>query len=196
MALLLLVTGCAPGREGAIVIGSAIPLTGSSAKMGRDIQRAITMALGEINARGGALGRPLALETEDDACDAEAAVAAAHKLIAGGAVAAVSGYCSGAFLPTEPIYHRAGVGVVVPGANATKLTQQGFDDINLMVPNNQVQARTAVAYLTGAVGARRIAILHDNTAFARELAELSRESLRGKADVVAFEAVTDRKSVV
>ncbi|WP_437899872.1 ABC transporter substrate-binding protein [Sorangium sp. So ce124] len=177
------------GRD-AIVVGSAVPLTGSSAKMGQDMRQAIEMAVDEINGRGGVLDRRLEVRFEDDACDAEAAVAAAHKLAARGAVAAISGYCSGALLPAEPVYHGARMGAVVPAANAVKLTMQGFDNINLMLPNNQVQARTAADFLTSTLGKRRIAILHDNSAFARELAELTREELRGKAGVVAFDAVT------
>jgi ABC-type branched-subunit amino acid transport system substrate-binding protein len=177
-------------RRDAILLGSAVPLTGSSAKMGQDIKRAIEMAVDEINDGGGVLGRKLEVAFQDDACDPEAAVAAAHKLVAQGAVAAVSGYCSGAFLPAEPVYHGARIGVVTPAANAVKLTQQGFDNINLMSATNQVQARTAAEFLTGRLGKRRIAILHDSTAFARELAELTREELRGKAEVVAFDAVT------
>ena len=181
--------GSGEGRD-AIIIGSAVPLTGSSAKMGQDIKRAVEMAVDEINGGGGVLGRKLEVAFQDDACDAEAAVAAAHKLAAQGAVAAVSGYCSGAFLPAEPVYHGARIGVVTPAANAVKLTQQGFDNINLMSPTNEVQARTAAGFLTAGLGKRRIAILHDSSAFARELADLTREELRGKADVVAFDAVT------
>lgn len=200
VALVALVAGpCGPirgersagdERGAAIVIGSAVPLTGSSAKMGQDMRQAIEMAVDEINGRGGVLDRRLEVRFEDDACDAEAAVAAAHKLAAQGAVAAISGYCSGALLPAEPVYHRARMAAVVPAANAVKLTMQGFDTINLMLPNNQVQARTAAGFLTAELGKRRIAILHDNSAFARELADLTREELRGKADVVAFDAVT------
>ncbi|MFZ5826868.1 MAG: branched-chain amino acid ABC transporter substrate-binding protein [Bacillota bacterium] len=183
-------SGGGEAPKGDIIIGAALPTTGSSAKMGQDMSQAIQMAMDEINAAGGVLGRKLKLEVHDAACDAQAAVAAANKIVSIGAVAAVSGYCSGAFLPTEPVYNNAKVGVVVPAANAVKLTEQKFPVINLMNPTNADQARIAAGYMVDTWKAKKIAIIHDNSAFSKELADLTRENLKGKAEVVAFEAVT------
>lgn len=176
--------------QGDIVIGAVVPITGGSAKMGQDMQNAIQMAFDEINAQGGVLGRKLKLEVQDEACDPQSAVAAANKLVSMNVVAAISGYCSGAFLPTEAIYHNAGMGVVVPAANAVSLTEQGYDNINLINATNMDQARTAADYFVNTWNAQKVAIIHDNSAFAKELAELTRANLQGKAEVVAFEAIT------
>lgn len=174
-----------------IIIGSAVPTTGSSAKMGTDITNGIKMAIDEINAKGGVLGgRKLKLEVQDDPCDPQQAVAAANKLVAMNVVAAISGYCSGSFLPTETVYNNAKVGVVVPAANATKLTQQKFDNINVMNPNGADQAKTAADFFVAKLGAKKVALIHDNSAYAKELADLTKAALQGKAEVVAFEAVT------
>lgn len=176
--------------EGDIVIGAVLPITGGSAKMGQDMQNSIEMAFEEINAQGGVLGRKLKLEVQDDACDPQSAVAAANKIVSMNVVAVISGYCSGAFLPTEAIYHNAGMGVVVPAANAVSLTEQGYEEINLINATNRDQARTAADYMVNQWGAKKVALIHDNSAFARELAELTRENLEGLAEVVAFEAIT------
>ncbi|HYG57798.1 MAG TPA: branched-chain amino acid ABC transporter substrate-binding protein [Symbiobacteriaceae bacterium] len=173
-----------------IIIGAGVPLTGSEAKMGKDMTNAIQMAIDEINAKGGVLNRKLKMEAQDDPCEAQQAVAAANKLVSLNVVAAVSGYCSGSFLPTEKIYNDAKIGVVVPAANAVSLTAQKFNNINLMNPTNMDQAKSAVDYMVGTWQAKKVAILHDNSAFAKELAELTRDGLKGKAEVVAFEAVT------
>ncbi len=42
-----------------VTIGSMVPLTGSSANDGREFRNGLTMAIEEVNARGGILGRPL-----------------------------------------------------------------------------------------------------------------------------------------
>jgi branched-chain amino acid transport system substrate-binding protein len=42
-----------------IMIGSMVPLTGSSANDGREFRNGLSMAIDEVNARGGILGRPL-----------------------------------------------------------------------------------------------------------------------------------------
>lgn len=176
--------------EGDILIGAVLPITGGSAKMGQDMQNSIEMAFEEINAQGGVLGRKLKLEVQDDACDPQTAVAAANKIVSMNVVAVISGYCSGAFLPTEAIYHNAGMGVVVPAANAVSLTEQGYEEINLINATNRDQARTAADYMVNQWGAKKVALIHDNSAFALELAELTRENLQGRAEVVAFEAIT------
>mgnify|MGYP000926052136 CR=1 FL=1 len=176
--------------EGDILIGAVLPITGGSAKMGQDMQNSIQMAFDEINAQGGVLGRKLKLEVHDDACDPQTAVAAANKVVSLDVVAVISGYCSGAFLPTEPIYHNAGIGVVVPAANAVSLTEMAYEEINLINATNRDQARTAADYIVNQWNAQKVALIHDNSAFALELAELTREFLQGRAEVVAFEAIT------
>ena len=42
-----------------VMIGSMVPLTGSSANDGREFRNGLDMAIDEVNARGGILGRPL-----------------------------------------------------------------------------------------------------------------------------------------
>jgi branched-chain amino acid transport system substrate-binding protein len=195
---LLILAGCSssPAKSGGgseagdIIIGAGVPVTGSEAKMGKDMTQAIQMAIDEINAKGGVLNRKLKLEVQDDPCEAQQAVAAANKLVSLNVVAAVSGYCSGSFLPTEKVYSDAKIGVVVPAANAVNLTQQKFPNINLMNPTNMDQAKTAADYIIGTWKAKKVAIIHDNSPFAKELGELTRDNLKGKAEVVAFEAVT------
>ncbi|HAR31720.1 MAG TPA: amino acid ABC transporter substrate-binding protein, partial [Gammaproteobacteria bacterium] len=44
---------------GPIAIGSMVPLTGSSASDGNEFRNGLSMAIDEVNARGGILGRPL-----------------------------------------------------------------------------------------------------------------------------------------
>ena len=45
--------------EGPVIIGSMVPLTGSSANDGREFRNGLTMAIDEVNQRGGILGRKL-----------------------------------------------------------------------------------------------------------------------------------------
>jgi len=46
-------------NAGPIIIGSMVPLTGSSANDGREFRNGLAMAVDEVNASGGILGRPL-----------------------------------------------------------------------------------------------------------------------------------------
>src|ERR1700746_4235655 len=54
------------------------PITGSNAALGEQMTRGAKMAVADINAKGGVLGKKLNLILADDACDPKQAVAAAH----------------------------------------------------------------------------------------------------------------------
>lgn len=51
----------------AIAIGAALPMSGAAAADGIEFQNGLTLAIEEINAMGGVLGRPLELHVEDTA---------------------------------------------------------------------------------------------------------------------------------
>ena len=80
--------------KGPITIGSMVPLTGSSANDGREFRNGLTMAIEEVNAKGGILGRPLqAVFIDTGNQSALEVVRAARLLIAKHNVAAIiNGY--------------------------------------------------------------------------------------------------------
>ena len=57
------------------------PLTGSNAAIGEQMKRGAEMAVADINAKGGVLGKKLELIVADDACDPKQAVAAANDVV-------------------------------------------------------------------------------------------------------------------
>src|SRR5215213_829164 len=62
-----------PGTTEAIEIGSLVALTGDLAGSGKDNTEAAALAVEQINAAGGVLGRPLKLIVEDDKTTVEGA---------------------------------------------------------------------------------------------------------------------------
>ncbi|HZE32875.1 MAG TPA: branched-chain amino acid ABC transporter substrate-binding protein, partial [Actinoallomurus sp.] len=146
--------------KGPIVLGMDIPLSGSSADIGPYMKNGGQLAIDEINAKGGVLGRKLQLRAEDDACDPKTAVAAANKLVAAGVTVSVGGYCSGATLPTLPVFDRAKIPMVIPAANSTELVAQKLKHVFLVNGTGDQQAAAAMAWLTKS-GAKKAAVLHD-----------------------------------
>ena len=61
-----------------VKVGIMIPTTGGTATDGKDMESAIKLAVDEINAAGGLLGKQIVTTTGDDACDPQQAVAAAE----------------------------------------------------------------------------------------------------------------------
>src|SRR5260370_39037121 len=100
---LSLVAAGANAQE-AIKIGLIQPLTGSVAYNGTTDVNGSKLALDEINAKGGVLGKKLELVIEDGQCRPANSVSAAEKLIQRDNVVTLSGACcSSSTLAVMPI---------------------------------------------------------------------------------------------
>jgi len=181
------------GAQGAAIkIGVPVPLSGGNAKMGNDISQAATLAVEEWNAKGGVLGRKIEIMAFDDACDAQQSVTAAHKLVDGGVVAVAGGYCSSVAIPASAVYHDAGVAFVADASSNPKLTDQGFENVFRVIGRDDQQGPYAAGFMINALKAKKVAIIHDNTLYAKGLADATKAALEGKpgVQVVFFDAVT------
>src|SRR6185369_2303447 len=85
----LALAGAASAQD--IKIGLVAAMTGQSAQSGEAITRGLTIAIDEINAKGGILGRKLVLVRRDDESSPPRGVAAARELVSGEQVAALFG---------------------------------------------------------------------------------------------------------
>lgn len=171
----LLLAGCGGGiggsggesEEGPIKLGMLAPFSGSEAAFGDYMQNGAELAIQEINDDGGIDGRELELVVEDDACDATASVAAAQKLVTAGVEASVGGYCSGATLPTIPVFKDAGIPMVIPAANSNAIVGQGAFMIN---GTGTQQAEAAITFATQ-LGVTKVAAINDQTDYSKDLAD-------------------------
>jgi branched-chain amino acid transport system substrate-binding protein len=172
-----------------IQMGIMVPTTGSEATYGKDMENAIKLAAEQINAKGGVLGDKIATTTQDSACDPQQAVNAASKLVSQGVTGVVGGYCSGATLPTLKIYGDAGVPIVIPAANSTKLIGAGSGNVFMINSTGADQVATATAFFK-AKGIKRLAIVNEGDAYSADLANLTREQWKKDGgDVVAYEVI-------
>lgn len=123
-----LLAACAKGKTdaGPIKIGLVTALSGQSARAGEMISRGIYIALDEINAKGGLLGRQVELVRRDDESDPAKGVVAARELIQKEKVAVLFG---GLDTPVSraiaPLANQAKVPFMVPWAAGTAITQNG-----------------------------------------------------------------------
>ncbi|WP_309128293.1 branched-chain amino acid ABC transporter substrate-binding protein [Microbacterium sp.] len=194
---IILTAGCSGGlagggddggsEEGPIKLGMLAPFSGSESAFGDYMQNGAQLAVDEINADGGIDGRELELVVEDDACDATAAVSAANKLVTEGIVASVGGYCSGATLPTLPIFDEAGIPMVIPAANSNELVKQQLPGVFLINGTGTQQAEAAVTYAQKS-GATTVATIDDATAYSADLAKSFVEQAEAAGLEVSFEA--------
>ena len=199
----LVLAGCSGGLAsgggtqndtGPIKLGMAAPFSGSESAFGPYMQNGAQLAIDEINAAGGVNGRQLELVTADDACDATSATAAANKLVTDGVVASVGGYCSGATLPTLPIFEAAGIPVVIPAANSNKLVDQGLKNVFLINGTGSQQALAMLSYAKKA-GLTQVALVDDNTDYSKDVAaSVAKQAAEYGVTVVLQESVNAGES--
>ncbi|MEU8270338.1 branched-chain amino acid ABC transporter substrate-binding protein [Sphaerisporangium sp. NPDC049002] len=183
------------GDEGPIALGMLIPQSGSEAAIGPYMRNAAQLAVDEINGKGGVLGRKLELKVADDACDAQTAVSGANKLVTEGVKISVGGYCSGATLPTLPVFGKANIPMIIPAANSQELVDQHLKHVFLINGTGTQQAAAAMAWITKQ-GAQRVALVHDNTSYSKDIAVRTQALLdqAGGPETAILEAVTPKES--
>lgn len=109
-----------------ILIGHFASMTGDTATFGTSTDQGIRLALDQINAAGGVLGRQIKVITEDDQSKAEEAVTAVQKLINQDHVVALLGeVASSRTLAAAPVAQRAHIPLLSPASTNPKVTQVG-----------------------------------------------------------------------
>lgn len=174
-----------------ITIATVGPMTGQDAALGEQLQRGVEAAIADINARGGVKGEKLKLLIKDDACDPKQAVAVANQLAGEGVVAIIGHMCSGAAIPASRVYHEEGLLLVSPSATNPMLTEQGFDTIFRVCGRDDQQGVVVGDYIVKHLRDKKIAIVHDKTAYGRGIADQVKRTINASGiREVAFEAVT------
>ena len=109
-----------------IKIGLVAALSGPSAQSGEAITQGLTIAIDEINAAGGLLGRPLALVKRDDESSPPKGATAARELIYDEKVAAIfGGLDTPVSLAIVPIANKEHVPYMGVWAAGTPITRNG-----------------------------------------------------------------------
>ena len=109
--------------ETPIKIGMHDPLTGTYAAEGDSEVRGAKMAVAEINAKGGVIGRKIELVVEDDNANAGLAAQKAHKMIEKDGCAMLMGAVSSATaLSVSQVANQKGVVYMVTGGHTDPVT--------------------------------------------------------------------------
>lgn len=190
--LIAVAAGFTSGAAADITIAVVGPMTGKYATFGQQMRRGAELAVADVNAAGGVLGEPLELAVGDDACDPRQAREVANKMASKGAVLVVGHFCSGSSIPASEVYAEEGILQISPGSTNPKLTERGLDNVFRTCGRDDHQGMVAGDYIVDHLSGKRVAILHDKTAYGKGLADETRKQLhkRGKREVLyeAFSA--------
>jgi len=174
-----------------IKIATAGPMTGQYASFGEQMRRGAEMAVADLNAAGGVMGEKLVLSVGDDACDPKQAVAVANKFVSEGISFVAGHFCSGSSIPASQVYEEEGVLQISPASTNPKLTEEGGDNVFRVCGRDDQQGIVAGNFLADTYGGKKIAILHDKTAYGKGLADETKKQLNSRGVKEAmYEAYT------
>lgn len=181
----------AGAAQAELKIATAGPMTGPYASFGDQMKRGAEMAVADLNAAGGVLGQQLSLSIGDDACDPKQAVAVANKFVSDGVVFVAGHFCSGSSIPASKVYEEEGMLQISPASTNPKLTDEGGDNVFRVCGRDDQQGIVAGNMLADDYGDKKIAILHDKTAYGKGLADETKKQLnkRGITETM-YEAYT------
>lgn len=189
MATMFLVSACvtpaqrvaiqstAAPAAGPIKIGAIYNLTGAQAPLDVPSANGAQLAVREINAAGGVLGRPLELVLYDGQTDAATIAGAAATLIESDGVVAMLGFSdTDQVLAAAPLAARAGVVFLTSGATSPQLPAQVPDFLYLAAFGDNVQAAAGAEFAFDTLQARTAYLLIDQgMAYTRLLGQYFKE---------------------
>ncbi|MDR1353808.1 MAG: ABC transporter substrate-binding protein [Treponema sp.] len=173
-----------------VSIGAVFPLSGTVAFYGTESRDGALLAIDEINAAGGLLGKQLALIAEDDEGNAEKSVNAFTKLTTRDKVSVVLGSStSGATQAMTALAQQNKIILISPSATNTEVTRTG-DYIFRACFIDPFQGVVGADFAYDTLGSRRAAVLYDAGAdYNSGLADAFRQQFRAVGgQVVADEA--------
>jgi branched-chain amino acid transport system substrate-binding protein len=122
----LALTGCQKTSTNEILVGEFASLTGKEATFGVSSHEGTVLAIEEVNAAGGVLGKKIKLITEDNQSKAGESANAVNKLIAKDGVIAILGeVASSRSLEAAPICQQNKVPQISPSSTNPKVTETG-----------------------------------------------------------------------
>jgi branched-chain amino acid transport system substrate-binding protein len=177
-----------------IKIGVTGPFTGGSAPMGVSMRDGAKLAVAEINAKGGVLGRKFEVVERDDEAKNERGVQVAQELINKEKVVATVGFANtGVALASQRFYQEAKIPVMNNVATGTVITKQFADQPENYVfrnaANDLIQSAMIVEEAVGRRKFSKVAILADSTNYG----QLGRADLEAALDRKGLKAVAVEK---
>jgi len=189
----VMIAGCGGGdSEKTIPVAVVGPVTGQYASFGAQMKNGGEMAVADINAAGGVLGKTLDLSIGDDACDPKQAVAVANQMTGAGVKLVTGHYCSGSSIPASKVYAESDMVQISPAStNPTFTDDRAGPNIYRVCGRDDQQGSIAGKYLASHFGDKNIAFVQDKTAYGKGIADETKKAMNaaGKQEVL-YEAYT------
>jgi len=184
--LSLLLSGAAAQAQ--IHIAVAGPMTGEYAAFGQQMKEGAEQVVADLNKAGGVNGQQLVLDVADDACDPKQAVSVANQLASKGVKLVAGHFCSGSSIPASKVYSEEGILQISPASTNPDYTDKGSWNTLRVCGRDDEQGKVAGDYLAKHFKNEKIAILNDNSAYGKGLADETMKALHAAGGKEALAA--------
>jgi branched-chain amino acid transport system substrate-binding protein len=173
--------GLASASAQELVVATAGPMTGGDAIFGEQMKKGAEMAVKDINAKGGVLGKKLKLEIGDDQCEPKQAVPVATSFVQKKVIFVAGHYCSGVSIPASAVYAENNIMQITPASTNPALTEQakakGWKTVARTCGRDDIQGEIAGKYLASKYKGKKIAVLHDKSPYGQGIADETKKNL-------------------
>ena len=180
-----------PAKAQELAVAAVGPMTGSQAAFGEQMRRGAEMAVADLNAAGGVLGKKLRLEIGDDACDPKQAVAVANQLASKKILLAAGGFCSGSSIPASNVYAEEDIIQISPASTNPLYTERGLKNVFRVCGRDDQQGGVIGKFLIEHYKGKKIGLVHDKSTYGKGLADEVKKTINsGGVQEVLYEAYT------
>lgn len=171
VSVLFFATGWSVSAADEIAVGAVTPLTGKLAVYGEGFQKAMLLALDEVNAAGGINGKPMKIVFEDNTSTSKGSVSAIQKLITVDKFPVIFGpAASSNFLAVCPIAQQNKTILIGAESAAASISKCG-SYVFRVFPSDQLQGK-GVAELTEYLKYKKVVLTYINNDWGVGLAEV------------------------
>jgi len=166
-----------------IKIGAPQPMTGPDAPFGDKFKKAYSLAVDEINAKGGVNGRKLEVIIEDHQAKNPMAATVAEKLITQNKVLVLTGgRASGQSIEIASVAQRLKTPYVVDHPSADAITAKGFDFVFRQNPTGSIYPEAFFKFISEVPGAmpKSVAVVYDNSLFGKTIGNANMAFMKSK----------------
>lgn len=175
----------AHAAEEPIKIGAIYIMSGSAATYGKFAEQGIKLAMDEINASGGVLGRKLTLQLEDGQGKPAVAIQVARKLVYQGKADVLMGLdSSGVALGLVPVLPELGKPFIITHAATPGVTGKLCNAYTYRISDNVHQHMQGAAIVAAKTGAKKWTTIGPDYAFGHETWEFFSKYLKEKSPEV------------
>ena len=169
--------------QGTLKIGAPQPMTGPDAPFGDKFQKAYSMAVDEINAKGGVNGKKIEVIIEDHQAKNPLAATVTEKLITQSQVLVLTGgRASGQAVEIASVAQRLKTPYMVDHPSADIITSKGFEWVFRNNPTGSIYPEAFNKFITEVPSAmpKSAAVIYDNTVFGKTIANSIMSFLKSK----------------